>query len=147
MIIHILLLVCICVSPGISTASQPDSTTTVVAYEKIVRAYVDAFNAHDTEAMLKMVTGDVQWLSVDGQTVTVETNSKAELRKSMNNYFSACSTCRSTIADIFTTRGRVAALEIAGSDRSPGGRRRQSLSVYEFSGTLINRVYYYPVEK
>lgn len=128
-------------------ASASDSILATKSYEKIVHSYMAAFNAHDTEAMMAMVTDDVQWLSINGPTITTETNSKAELRKGMNEYFSACPSCRSSLANIFTTRGRVSALEIAGTESPQGGRKQQSLSVYEFSGMLIKRVYYFPVEK
>jgi len=115
--------------------------------EKIVHGYVAAFNAHDTEAMLKMVTDDVQWLNIDGEKITRETNSKEELRSGMVGYFKSCKSCKSRLAHVFSTGARVSALEIASSETSKGVREQQSVSVYEFSGSLIKRVYYFPVEK
>lgn len=119
---------------------------TPAAQEQAVRDYVSAFNAHDTGAMLRMVTDDVQWLSVDGDSITVETGSKQALGRSMDEYFAGCSDCSAHLLQMFSTGTRVSALEQAGPGNAEG-ERAQSLSVYEFSGTLIRRVYYYPAEK
>ncbi|WP_404344022.1 nuclear transport factor 2 family protein [Pseudoalteromonas mariniglutinosa] len=116
------------------------------AQEKIVHSYVAAFNAHDVEAMLKMVTDDIQWLSIDGEKITKETNNKEELRNGMVGYFKSCGSCKSRIAHIFATGSRVSALEVASYETSKGVQEQQSVSLYEFSGALIRRVYYFPVE-
>ena len=129
-----------------SLATAADKTTSETQ-EQIVYSYVEAFNAHDTEAMLKMVTDDVQWLSIDGDKIIKETNNKEELRSGMNGYFKSCGSCKSRLAHVFSTGSRVSALEIANSETSNGIQEQQSLSVYEFSGSLIKRVYYFPVEE
>jgi hypothetical protein len=59
--------------------------------------------------MLKLVTDDVQWRSIDGDKITVEANSKAELRRSMVEYFKSCGSCKSRLAHMFSTRSRVSA--------------------------------------
>lgn len=112
-----------------------------LSHEDRVRAYVAAFNAHDTEAMMAMVTDDVQWLSVQGDAITVESGDKQQLREGMRSYFKSCSHCQSQLSHLFATGERVSALELAGSSG------QQSLSVYEFSDGLIRRVYYFPAEK
>jgi uncharacterized protein (TIGR02246 family) len=116
--------------------------------EQIVRDYVAAFNARDTESLLEMVTEDVQWLSVDGDQIKVETNDREELRRSITGYFKGCASCQSRLVHIFSTGSRVSALEAASMETSDGGvHEQQSLSVYEFSGARIKRVYYFPVER
>lgn len=115
--------------------------------EQIVHRYVAAFNAHDTDAMLTMVTDDVQWLSIDGEKIVKETNSKEELRRGMVTYFKSCGSCKSRLAHVFSTGRRVSALEVASYDKGTGVQEQQSVSVYEFSSSLIRRVYYFPVEK
>lgn len=112
-----------------------------------VRQFLVAFNAHDTEAMLRMVTDDVQWLSVDGESIHLETGSKDALRAGMTEYFESCPSCKSRLGHHFATGARVTALEIASNETSKGLREQQSISVYEFSGALIRRVYYFPAER
>jgi len=115
-------------------------------HESIVQSYVEAFNAHNVEAMLKMVTDDVQWLAIDGDKIITETGNKEELRKGMEGYFESCSTCKSNLMQVFSTGRRVSALEVASFETAQGTRKQQSISIYEFSGNLIYRVYYFSAE-
>ena len=48
---------------------------------------------------------------------------------------------------MFATGARVSALEVASYDTAKGKQEQQSVSVYEFSGNRIRRVYCFPVEK
>ena len=116
-------------------------------HEITVQNYINAFSAQDVDAMLEMVTDDVQWLTIDGETITKQTNSKQELRKAMVDYFSSCSTCRSRLANAFSTNSKVSAVEIVSYQTRNGLKEDKSVSLYEFSGSLIKRVYYFPVEK
>jgi hypothetical protein len=115
--------------------------------EKIVHNFVAAFNAHDIDAMSAFVTDDVQWLSVDADKITTETNSKPALRSAMSDYFKGCPTCRSRLTQVIATQNRVSAIEEASWKGKDGPKRQSSLSVYEFSEDLIKRIYYFPAEK
>ena len=126
----------------LSAADEPEDGS----HENIVHSYVDAFNAHNVEAMLKMVTDDVQWLTIDGDYIVTETGNKEELRQGMEGYFESCSTCKSNLEHVFSTGERVSALEVATFETAQGIQKQQSISVYEFSGDLIKRVYYFAVE-
>jgi hypothetical protein len=108
---------------------------------------MDAFNRHDTEAMLKMVTGDVQWLTINGDKIIRETNNKDELHSSMVGYFKSCESCKSRLVNMFSSGIRVSALEAASFETIKGIKEQQSLSIYEFEGSLIKRVYYFSEEK
>ncbi|MDQ3257025.1 MAG: nuclear transport factor 2 family protein [Acidobacteriota bacterium] len=55
--------------------------------EQRVRDYVAAFNEQNIDSMLSMVTEDIQWLSVAGDKITVETKGMLKLRESMAAYF------------------------------------------------------------
>lgn len=133
------LLVCINIATAADTP-VPDTQ------EQIVYRFVEAFNAHDTEGMLEMVTDDIQWLSIDGEDIVTETSNKEQLRSGMADYFESCSSCQSRLVHIFSTGIRVSALEVASFETDGGVKEQQSLSVYEFSGSLIRRVYYFPAE-
>lgn len=97
--------------------------------------------------MLEMVTDDLQWLSIDGDKITVEAKSKEVLRTTMLEYFESCVSCRSRLAHTFSTSSRVSGLEVASFETSTGVQEQGSVSLYEFSNGLIKRVYYFPAEK
>lgn len=111
-----------------------------------VRRFVDAFNARDIDAMLALATDDVEWLSVDGAKISVETSGKDALRKSMTAYFKSCPTCRGAVDIRTVTAARVAAVETASWTDASGPRSQKSLSVIEFHDGRVRRVYYFPVE-
>ena len=115
--------------------------------EQIVYSYIAAFNARDIDAMLEMVTDDVQWLSISGDKITVEAKSKEVLRTTMVEYFKSCASCRSRLAHTFSSNNRVSALEVAIFQTSKGVQEQRSVPLYEFSNGLIKRVYYFPAEK
>lgn len=128
-------------SPKATAADEPKSN------ETRVRDYVAAYNAKDLDGMLSMVTDDIQWLSVDGDKVAVETKGKDQLRESMAAYFKSAPSAKSELEWIQLTRSRAAALERASWQTKNGKKSQTSLSVYEFRRGLIARVYYYPAEK
>ena len=114
--------------------------------EKQVRAFVEAFNARDIDGMLALADENVQWLSVDGAKISVETEGKAALRESMTRYFRSCPTCKSSLEWIQRAGSRVTAMERANWTGKSGAKSQSGLSVYEFGGDKILRVYYFPAE-
>ena len=97
--------------------------------------------------MLSMVSDDIQWLSVAGDKITVETQGKAKLRESLTANFKSTPSAKSELEWVQATASRVVALERAAWQSKSGPKSQASLSVYEFRAGLISRVYYYPVEK
>lgn len=125
----------------------PRPAFTTVEHEKRVRDLVDAFNARKLDAMLDLVHEDIQWLHVNGTKISVEVEGREALRESMRRYFSSCGSCKSSLEWVQTAGSRVTALERAGWTSKDGVAKSQtSLSVYEFSGDKILRVYYFPAE-
>jgi hypothetical protein len=115
--------------------------------EERVRAFVTAFNARDVEGMLANATDGIEWASVDGAKVSIESAGKEALRESMTSYFASCPSCRSTLEWVSATGTRVAAFERASWTAKDGSAKSQaSLSVYEFADGRIARVYYFPAE-
>lgn len=126
----------LCISATTVSADEVDHAATV-------EAYVAAFNAQDSAAMARMVTDDVQWLTVNGASVSVETAGRSELVNAMDSYFASCASCRSKLVDVQVLGSRVSVIEeaswLAGDER----RAQSSIAVYEFSGSRIARVYYF----
>lgn len=127
-------------------APVPGPVNSSIDQEKRVREFVEAFNARNVDAMLELADERVQWLSVDGASVSVETEGKAALRESMGRYFRSCPSCKSSLEWIQSAGARVTALERASWSGKSGAKSQSSLSVYEFRGGKILRVYYFPAE-
>ena len=116
-------------------------------HEKHVRDFVAAFNARDLNKMLELADDNIQWLNVNGVKISIETEGKAALKASMEKYFNECSTCKSTLEWVQSAGSRVSAREIAHWTSKSGPKEQSSLSVYEFQGDKIIRVYYFPAER
>lgn len=122
------------------------SEDSVSPHLRTVEQFVAAFNVQDSGAMAALVTDDVEWLSIAGSEVAIETSGKKQLVSSMDAYFKSCPTCRSTLSGPIASAERVSAIEVASWQGKTGAKSQSSLSVYEFSGGLIRRVYYFPAE-
>lgn len=125
----------------------PAITYTPESREQLVRKFIEAFNAKDVDGMAAMVTTDVQWLSIAGKAISTDAESREALVKSMTAYFKSCPSCRSQIGRVVATGERLSAVEVARWESKSGAKEQQSISVYEFAGPLIKRVYYFPAER
>ena len=115
--------------------------------EQSVRDYVSAFNLRKIDAMMSMVSDEIQWLSVVGDKITVETQGKARLRESLAAYFNSTPSATSELEWVRASGSRVVTLERAGWQSKAGPKSQTSLAIYDFSGGLISRVYYYGAEE
>ncbi len=127
---------------GHARAADGESRT----HADAVSEYIAAFNRRDLEALLQHVTDDVQWLSVVGDKVVVETQGKEQLKASLTAYFKSMPSARSALEWTRESSARVAAFERASWEGKSGAKSQASLCVYEFRDGLIARVYYFPVE-
>lgn len=112
---------------------------------QIVERFLEAFNRHDVEAMLALAHPDVQWLSVDGDKISVETAGQAALRDSMKGYFASLPTVRSTFESTLVAGPYVTVVERARWQGKSGERTQAALAVYEVREGKVRRVWYYPV--
>jgi hypothetical protein len=134
-----------CSGPSMSFSQQAANAT--AKQRERVDALIAAFNAHDVDAMLANVDDQIQWLNIEGSKLALEAEGKTELRQSMERYFRACPSCRSSLVWSQSAVSRLTALEQATWMGKNGPMSQSSLSVYEFRGDKILRVYYFPVEK
>ncbi|MGQ4277246.1 SgcJ/EcaC family oxidoreductase [Pseudidiomarina sp. E22-M8] len=109
----------------------------------LVEDFVAAFNAQDSAAMARLVTDDVQWLSVNGDSVAVETAGRDALVAAMDSYFASCASCRSTLLEVQVLGSRVSVIEQASWQVDDELRAQSSIAVYEFAEGRIARVYYF----
>lgn len=122
------------------------TTADHAALSDTVRAFVEAFNARDIDAMDALVTDDVAWLSITPDGLRTETEGRAALQSAMVSYFSSCSSCRSTLGPLLESAQRVAVVETAHWQTDDGPKSQQSMAVYELDDGRIRRVHYFPAE-
>ncbi len=132
---------CVLVESYAVLARQP------AANEAVVRKFEAAFNKHDVAAMAALVTDDAQWLSIDGDKLSVETSGKAALEKWLTGYFKSCPSCRSEFEALLVAGSYVSVHEQALWQSKNGPKTQHGLGVYEVRGGLIRRVWYYPAEQ
>jgi hypothetical protein len=129
------------------TLAQPPAATPAELEGK-VKAFVEAYNAHQIETMMALADDTIQWLTVEGTGVAVEANGKDALKLTILQYWSGCASCHSKLRWTQSSATRVVALEEASWTNKDGQEKsQQSLSVYEFRDDKIVRVYYFPAEK
>jgi hypothetical protein len=114
--------------------------------EARVQEFVAAFNSRNIDAMLALVDENLQWLSISGAKITIETDGKNALRESMVRYFRSCPSCKSSLESVRMSGSRLTAMERASWSAKSGNKSQTSLSVYEFRNGKILRVYYFPVD-
>ena len=125
---------------------QPLATRNVAA-EEAVRAFANAYNEGDLDAMLAVAARDIVWLDVKGENVTVAANGADNLRAVMSDYVNASAPPRSAVA-ILTSHGRfVTTLERAYYAVDGKETSQAAFAVYELNADKIRRVWYYPAEK
>ena len=113
---------------------------------ELVTQFQVAFNHHDADAMAELVTKDIVWYGIDGTKLTKDLSGRSALRTAMNDYFQNCPSCRSQIGDIIASKDRASVVETAYWENDNGPQSQQSIAVYEFTGSLIKAIYYFPSE-
>ncbi len=111
-----------------------------------VSAYVAAYNAHDVDGMLAMVTDDVRWSIVDAATVTVMTEGKNALASAMHEYFADSPSTRSRIHGTQVNGNFVSVIEEALWQSGATWRSQCSLAIYAFEDGLIGDVWYFAAQ-
>ena len=129
------------VSSGVNAVRAADPPTSA---EGIVRAYTEAFNRHDIDAMLALAQPEIEWLTIDGSKSAVETAGKEPLRAALSNYFRDYPTTQSVVEAVMANGPFVVVRERAEWTSKDGPRRQRSVAVYELREGLIRRVWYYP---
>ncbi len=108
-----------------------------------VEALFVAFNAHDTEAMQKLVADDVVWFTVAGDSMAKDVAGKEALGKWLTGYFRSLPTVASTIEDVVANGPFVSLRERVRWQGKNGEKTQASIAVYEVEEGKIKRVWYY----
>lgn len=112
--------------------------------ERVVRAFLDAYNRHDVPGLLALSDTEIVWLSVEGDSVRVETRGREALARGLEGYFRRLPSVRSTLERVSALGPWVSAHERAEWTAASGARSQSAVSVYEVRERRIRRVWYYP---
>jgi ketosteroid isomerase-like protein len=134
------------VPPRDAEAARAAEAEAEAEAKETVRAFVRASNERDLEGLLGLAHGDVEWLSVAGTEIAVETRGRLDLAAALEAYYASCPTCSSSLEWIMPAGSRIATLERAGWEADGERRSQVSLAVYELEDGLIRRVYHHPPE-
>ena len=104
---------------------------------------MDAYNAHDIDAMLALVSEDLTWFTVEQDEVRTEIEGTYYLELGMTGYFQAMPESRSEIRALSVSGNFVSVVEQAywQSDGEIG--TQCALAVYQIEDERIRRVWYY----
>ena len=124
-------------------ASQPTDTSALA----VVRRYFVAYNAQDVDGVMSLLSPDITWLSVAGDSVSIESRGAAALRTYLTGYFKRLPSSRSEMETSSVLGPWVSARERASWTAATSRRTQASMSVYEVRDGLIRRVWYYPAAR
>lgn len=111
----------------------------------IISAYTEAYNDRDVAAMSALMHPDIQWLAIEGDKVEIYADGKADLIAQMTDYVASPAATTSSLGTPIADGPYLAVRETARWSQTDGTPAEQSaLAVYEISGGLILRVWYYP---
>lgn len=125
------------------------STTNVHAktseQSSIISAYSAAWNAKDLPKMAALMHPEIEWLSVEGAKISIETKGKDELLSALEKWFLSPNLPKGSLRDWSINGNFIAVTETASwLDKTNQSQSQSSLTVYELKDKLIRRVYYYP---
>ena len=124
-------------SASFSAAAETSATD-------IVRAYTDAFNREDADAMAELMDPDIEWMVMGANGLESVSTNKEQLIAQMRGYFAGPQTVTSTLSGIRETDGGVYLTETA-SWTGDNGRKQSTTSDVFYSindDGLIRKVQY-----
>ncbi len=122
------------------------TTAWLVTPEAVVlRAYLDAFNRHEPDAVAVLLSPRVKWYSLDADKLVTDGDGREALRTWLTGYFKSLPDVRSDFLTIEQT-GAYLSVRERGSWTAKDGTRvsQQSHAVYEIRDGLVERVWYFP---
>ena len=114
----------------------------------LLRAYLDAYNRHEPDAVAALLSPRVKWYSLDADKLNTDGDGREALRTWLTGYFKSLPDVRSDFLAIEQIGAFLSVRERARWTAKDGtSRSQQSHSVYEIRDGLIERVWYFPSVK
>ncbi len=109
-----------------------------------LRAYLDAFNRHEPDAVAALLAPQVKWLALDGDKLSVEGDGRDAMRVWLKGSYTSQPDVRSEFLSIEQAGAFLSVRERASWTARDGTRRsQQGHGVYEIRDGLIVRVWYF----
>ena len=112
-----------------------------------IASFMQAYNAHDINAMLLNMTEDVKWLNIANNQLVAETADKNQLNEAMQAHFKAKPNARSRIKDSIVLGDTIAIVEEAFSLKNGITSSQCAMSIYQLRKGLISSITYYATAK
>ena len=110
-----------------------------------LRAYLDAYNRHEPDAVAALLAPNVKWLSLDADKLSVDGDGREALQKWLTGYYKSLPDVRSDFLAIEQAGPFLSVRERAAWTAKDGTKRsQQGHGVYEIHDGLIARVWYFP---
>ena len=110
-----------------------------------LRAYLDANNRHEPDAVAALLAPDVKWFTLEKEKLSTEGDGRDALRTWLAGYFKSLPDVRSDFLAIEQTGAFLSVRERASWTAKDGTRRsQQAHGVYEIRDGLIVRAWYFP---
>ena len=114
----------------------------------VLRAYLNAYNRHEPDAVAALLSPKVKWYSLDADKLSTDGDGREALRTWLVGYFKSLPDTRSDFLAIEQVGAFLSVRERASWTATDGtARSQQSHSVYEIHDGLIERVWYFPAVK
>ncbi len=111
----------------------------------VLRAYLDAGNRLDADAVAALCAENFAWLNVEGDKLTPEVQGRAALHEWLVGYYKKLPSARSEFLSIEQAGPFLTVRERASWENKEGKRlSQQALGIYEIRDGLIQRVWYFP---
>ncbi|MCL1142893.1 nuclear transport factor 2 family protein [Shewanella gaetbuli] len=109
----------------------------------IVNAFVEAFNQRDPDKMGTFVTNDVVWFDVAKTEMSHQTDSKKQLIRSMQDYFTDANRAHSRVINAISSGQFISTVEQVSWQKGDQWMSQCSIGVYQFKKQKIAAVWYY----
>ena len=116
-------------------------------YVDTVSTYIDAFNQQNIEEMVALSVPELRWMSVTGETLTVETRNHEELRSALTGYFASTASTKTVLRKAEASGQFVFTLEEAFWSVKGVEKSQCSMAIYQLLDNKISNVWYYPAHQ
>lgn len=127
-------------------AAQRPASTASATPEAVVRAYIQAFNAHDAQAVGRWLAEDLSWLAIEGSQLREEASGRTAMVEWLQGYFAQIPDVRAELRYLGGGPRIVAVHECLSWRGSDGPKRQCAHGSYEVADGLIQRVWYWPAD-
>ena len=124
-------------------ASAPASTTGAENPLPVVQRFYEAYNHHDTEAMLAQIHPDIQWLTVNGDQIIGTAAGHNAVRELLAKNLTSYTNLRKTIDQSIIQGSLVSVLEHSQWKGRREDLKQDTLVVYHIEDGKIRHVWIY----